>query len=141
MGKPKARCGTDAAYRRHLRNGDPVDDACRDAHAATRRASRRSPAAPTTPTTPTAPEPPDAETADDGDADDLELIVKTLRKAFVKIAADDPTKLAPIAREFRTAVESKRGPVEPPKELTLAEQLAQARAARAARAQSQGAAS
>ncbi|GAA3009137.1 hypothetical protein [Microbacterium aurantiacum] len=140
MGRPKAPCGTDAAYRRHLRNDEPVDEACRDAHAATRRASRRSPAA--APSAPKTTEPPDDDdVADDGETDDLELIVKTLRKAFVKIAADDPTKLAPIAREFRTAVESTRGPVEPPKELTLAEQLAQARAARAARTQSQDAAS
>lgn len=28
--KPKA-CGTFAAYRRHIRNGEPVDDACREA--------------------------------------------------------------------------------------------------------------
>jgi hypothetical protein len=73
--------------------------------------------------------------------DDLELIVSTLRTAFKTVAEKDPTRVAPIAREFRAAVEATRGPAEPPKELTLAEQLAQARAARAARAQSEGAAS
>jgi hypothetical protein len=26
------RCGTEAAYQRHLRRGEPVDAACRDAH-------------------------------------------------------------------------------------------------------------
>jgi hypothetical protein len=71
----------------------------------------------------------------------MDLIVKTLRTAFVKVAAADPTKLAPIAREFRSAVEAVNGPGKPAKELSLAEQLAEARAARASRAQSQGAAS
>jgi hypothetical protein len=132
MPRAKAPCGTEAAYRRHLRNDEPIDAACRDAHAQTRRATRRSPSASTS----TASSAPDASTAD---GDDMELIVSTLRTAFVNIAASDPTKLAPIAREFRAVVESTRGPVEQPKELTLAEQLAEARAARAARAQSQGA--
>ena len=73
------------------------------------------------------------------DGDDMELIVRTLRKAFVVVAEKDPTKLAPIARAFQTAVEATRGPVEAPKEMSLAEQLAEARAARAARTESQGA--
>ena len=141
MGKPKAPCGTDAAYRRHLREGVEPDEACREAHAAARRGDRRSPAArgslnrskPAPKSDPAS----DAADADAGEPDDMTLIVRTLRKAFVDIAAADPTKLAPIAREFRSAVEATRGPVEPPKELTLAEQLAQARAARAARAASQ----
>lgn len=30
-------CGTEAAYRRHKRNGDDKCDACRDAHAAYER--------------------------------------------------------------------------------------------------------
>lgn len=129
MGRPKAPCGTDAAYRRHLRNGEPVDDACRKAHTMAGRAHRRSPAAGVGDASPGA-----AAAASDGDGDDMQLIVDTLRKAFKAVAAEDPTKLAPIAREFRAAVEAARGPVEPPKELTLAEQLAEARAARAARA-------
>lgn len=37
MPRPRARCGTDAAYRRHLRLGEQVDDACRRAHADTLR--------------------------------------------------------------------------------------------------------
>ena len=128
MPRAKAPCGTEAAYRRHLRNAEPMDAACRDAHAQARRAARSSLAAAATPS------------ADpQADGDDMELIVNTLRKAFVDIAAKDPTKLAPIAREFRSVVEAARGPVEAPKELTLAEQLAEARAARAARTESQGA--
>lgn len=31
-GRPKAPCGTDTAYRRHLDRGEPVDDACAEAH-------------------------------------------------------------------------------------------------------------
>ncbi|MDI9889963.1 hypothetical protein [Microbacterium sp. IEGM 1404] len=137
MGKPKAPCGTDAAYRRHLRNGETVDDACRDAHAAARRGDRRSPADTPRPTfVATAPETPtdESEEPEQDDLDDLALIVSGLRSAFKKIAKDDPTKLAPIAREFRAAVEAVRGPAEPPKELSLADQLEAARSARAARA-------
>lgn len=37
MPRPRARCGTDSAYRRHLRLGERVDDACRRAHADTLR--------------------------------------------------------------------------------------------------------
>ncbi len=134
MGKPKAPCGTDAAYRRHLRNGETVDEACRDAHAAARRGDRRSPAAAPKSVPLFKPDPPPSDTSDDDEIDDMALIVKTLRGAFVQIAAEDPTKLAPIAREFRAVVEAVRGPVEQPKELSLADQLEAARAARAARA-------
>lgn len=28
-----APCGTDSAYKRHLRYGEPADEACREAHA------------------------------------------------------------------------------------------------------------
>lgn len=137
MGRPKAPCGTDSAYRRHLRNNDPVDAACRQAHTEAQRAGRRSPAAARPGT---AQDSSSDQSTDAPAVDDLELIVSTLRKAFTAVAEKDPTKVAPIAREFRAAVEAKRGPAEPPKELTLAEQLAEARAARAARAKSQDAA-
>ena len=65
--------------------------------------------------------------------DDLQLIVDTLRVALKATVKKDPSKIAPIARELRYAVEAARGPVEAPKEMTLAEQLAEARASRAAR--------
>jgi len=32
-----APCGTDSAYQRHRRRGEPIDAACREAHNATRR--------------------------------------------------------------------------------------------------------
>lgn len=64
----------------------------------------------------------------------MKLIVDTLRSAFTKIAEADPARLAPIAREFRAAVEASRATAPAEKELTLADQLAAARAARAARA-------
>ena len=38
--RPLAPCGTEAAYDRHIRNGEPKDDACKAAHAATIRAER-----------------------------------------------------------------------------------------------------
>jgi hypothetical protein len=90
------------------------------------------------------PTPDDASTVprpadDDAQPDDMKLIVDTLRTAFKLIAESDPTRLAPISREFRAAVEAVRGPAETPKELTFDDQLAQARAARAARAASKGA--
>lgn len=38
-GRPRsAPCGTRSAYQRHLRNKEPIDDACRDANSASRRA-------------------------------------------------------------------------------------------------------
>lgn len=37
----KAPCGTPAAYSRHLRNKEAVDDACREAHNTSRREYRR----------------------------------------------------------------------------------------------------
>lgn len=43
MPRPRARCGTDSAYRRHLRLGEQVDDACRRAHADTLRGGLGSP--------------------------------------------------------------------------------------------------
>ncbi|KDA05859.1 hypothetical protein DC31_13855 [Microbacterium sp. CH12i] len=107
MGRPKAPCGTESAYRRHLRNGEPVDDACRDAHAEGRRNSRRSPAASAAPVAPALSDAVD----DDVVQDDMKLIVDTLRTAFTSIAKKDPTRLAPIAREFRSAVELSAGRV------------------------------
>ncbi|MBB2956980.1 hypothetical protein [Pseudoclavibacter helvolus] len=129
MGRPKAPCGTDSAYRRHLRNKEPIDDACREAHAAERRAARRSPAD----ASPTFTPPSEPETvAEQPEGDDMKLIVDTLRTAFKTVAEKDPTKLAPIAREFRSAVEASQTDADVPKEKSLAEQLSEARAARAA---------
>ena len=33
-------CGTDAAYQRHVKNGEPIDDRCRDAHNAAQNKRR-----------------------------------------------------------------------------------------------------
>lgn len=38
--RPPAPCGTPSAYDRHTRNGEPIDDACREAHNAKRRQSK-----------------------------------------------------------------------------------------------------
>jgi WhiB family redox-sensing transcriptional regulator len=40
-GRPKSDCGTYAAYRRHLDRGEPVDDACAEAHEADKARRRR----------------------------------------------------------------------------------------------------
>ncbi|MFJ2502560.1 hypothetical protein [Microbacterium sp. NPDC087592] len=139
MGRPKAPCGTDAAYRRHLREGVEVDEACRRAHTAAGRKSsgRTKPRAAAKPEFTPAPEAPP--TDDVEQPDDMKLIVDTLRTVFKNVAEKDPTRIAPIARVFQTAVEATRGPVETPKELTLADQLAAARAARATRTAGKGA--
>jgi hypothetical protein len=140
MGRPKAPCGTDAAYRRHLREGVEVDEACRRAHteAGRRSSGRKSPrfvAASGTEISAHA----DVTDRPAGETDDMKLIVDTLRTVFTTVAEKDPTRIAPIAAVFQKAVEATRSPVEPPKELSLADQLAQARAARAARAAGKGA--
>ena len=139
MGRPKAPCGTDAAYRRHLREGGEVDEACRRAHTEAGRKSsgRTKPRAAAKPEFTPAPEAPP--TDDVEQPDDMKLIVDTLRTVFKNVAEKDPTRIAPIARVFQTAVEATRGPVETPKELTLADQLAAARAARATRTAGKGA--
>ncbi|MGK5731391.1 WhiB family transcriptional regulator [Streptomyces sp. URMC 124] len=44
-GRPPAKCGTESAYQRHVREGEPIDAACRAAHnvqAAKYRARARS---------------------------------------------------------------------------------------------------
>lgn len=40
-GRPLAPCGTKSAYERHRRKGEPIDQACRDAHALANREYRR----------------------------------------------------------------------------------------------------
>lgn len=40
-GRKPAECGTRAAYQRHQRKGEPIDQACRDAHALGNRQYRR----------------------------------------------------------------------------------------------------
>lgn len=40
-GRQLAPCGTESAYSRHLRKGEPIDQACKDAHAQACRQYRR----------------------------------------------------------------------------------------------------
>lgn len=42
VGRPQSPCGTRAAYQRHLRNGEPVDEACRNANNRSASTYRRS---------------------------------------------------------------------------------------------------
>lgn len=53
---------------------------------------------------------------------------------MLKVAEDSPDKVAPLARELRATLLAMTAGSEKPKELSLAEQLAEARAARASRA-------
>ena len=132
MPRPRARCGTESAYRRHLRHGEPVDDACRRAHNENNRL-RRNPTATPQPVDQvevlTAEEPAALAAGDD----ELAHVIRVLREVFDKLAESDPGRLAPIARLYLTALDAAKEPVEVPKELSLAEQLAEARAARVAR--------
>lgn len=124
MGRPVSPCGTEAAYKRHLRRSEEPCDPCRVANRDTQRAKRdRRERVPVS----------GVSVGADG-SDDLALIVDTLRVAFLSVAEGAPEKVAPLAREFRAAVVAQSGPVDVPKELSLADQLAEARAARAARA-------
>lgn len=120
MPRPESPCGTLAAYKRHLRRSETPCEPCRIAKRDAQRDARA-----TEPHEPVMPPP---------GVDDLTLIVDTLRGAFLTVAENEPEKVAPLAREFRAAVLAAADPAGAPKELTLAEQLVEARAARAARA-------
>ncbi|MBK3563190.1 MULTISPECIES: WhiB family transcriptional regulator [unclassified Streptomyces] len=41
QGRKQAECGTRSAYQRHQRKGEPIDQACKDAHALGNREYRR----------------------------------------------------------------------------------------------------
>ena len=120
MGRPQAPCGTQSAYRRHLRNDEPPCDACRVAHREGRRAERGS-AAPDLGVEPVAPGP---------DVDPLVFARDQLVNAIGIVSVSDPSRLAPLVGELRKVVAEMGGIQERPK--SLAEQLADARARRAA---------
>lgn len=120
MGRAESPCGTVSAYKRHLRRNETPCDPCRDAKRNAQRDARKLPGAITNKV--------------DADTDDLMLIMDTLRSALVAVADSAPDKIAPIAREFRAAIAAASEPADKPREMSLADQLAEARAARATRA-------
>jgi hypothetical protein len=133
MPRSLAPHGTVAAYKRHLRHHEEPCVPCRDAKRDARRAEylasrgRKGESADAETTSP--PVSPD-------DLGDLELIAQTLRASMLKVAKESPEKVAPIARELRATLVALGAGSEKPKEASLADQLAEARAARAARATS-----
>jgi len=135
MPRPPAPCGTYSAYKRHKRLGERVDAACEKAQherVAEVKANRKSAL--------TAERtlrivPPPAPRATTSRLDMLREALDVVNTAIQVVATEDPTKLAPLIREKRElareidAIESDgANPV-----ATLADQLAAATAARAAR--------
>lgn len=145
MPRAKAPCGTYTAYKRHLRDSEEVDSACRKAqkeHDAARSTSvgaRRSRSkladpAPEPPIEPPAPTP----TTDEGHVSRLEVLKELLeeqRQLLPALRRTDPSRAYLLMREQRETVREiaeiqGNGQA---KGVTLADQLAEARAARAAR--------
>lgn len=132
MGRPASPCGTDAAYKRHLRNGEDPCPECRKAHTAKRRTDRR-PAnlgealALIHVEARSATSEPDARSA----KTDLEWTRDRLIDAIRSTSAEDPTKLGSLTRELRetwkalAALDAGEGDAE--------DDFTRARAARAAR--------
>lgn len=112
MPRPKAACGTYSAYKRHLRDGSDVDDACRQAskersRAQTQQRKDNAPAALK----------PDAESWEDFDLErreappeagdgiaafdrgrDLRWNLGLVKSAMQEVAEKDAAKLAPLSK-------------------------------------------
>lgn len=152
MPRPRAACGTISAYRRHLREGTPVDDACREAKRAHNRARSTSAAArieraaaeeaekTAAAAAAAAPAPPaELPTTEEGHVSRLEVLkemLQTSRDTFAALKGREPSRLYLLLREQREIVREiseiqGNGQV---KGVTLADQLAAAREARAQRA-------
>lgn len=148
MPRPLAACGTYTAYKRHVRRGEPVDADCRAAQktrdgarstSAPARAQRaaKKPAAPAAP--PTAPVTA-APLTHDGHVSRVEVLVEMLqdsRELVKKLRDSDPARAYLQMREQREILRELsglqgNGQV---KGVTLADQLAAARANRKSAAQ------
>lgn len=139
MPRPKAPCGTYSAYKRHLRDGSPVDSACewardertREVAAARRAAKTGKPVLSI------------VEAASAGAGDDEKRMTRAevlregldvVREAIRVVKDTEPTRLAPLLKEQRE-IARELGEIEAAegaKGDTLAEQLRRARAARQA---------
>lgn len=93
MPRAKAPCGTYSAYKRHLRDGEPVDPACRQASVERSREQTRSRAesAPPVPVAVREAPPVAAKTRQES----LEWNLRLIESAMVEV---DPTKLAPLSK-------------------------------------------
>lgn len=146
MPRPKAPCGTISAYRRHLREGSTVDSACREAKRAHNRSRSNSAAARAERETVQAakkaaeaalPAVTPAPEDEQGHVSRLEVLKEMLddSRALVKaLMKSDPARAYLQLREQREIIREiseiqGNGQV---KGVTLADQLAEARARRAA---------
>ena len=130
MARPKSPCGTDAAYRRHLREGEQPCVRCRDAHRAA-NAAHRAASAVVGEVVVEVPEPVDSERVGD-----LRAQRKALQLAIDWALGNDPKAVPAASRELREVnaeLERLTGPVSEGVP-SLADQLAAARAARETRA-------
>jgi hypothetical protein len=113
MPRPKAKCGTYSAYKRHKREGEPVDEACRrasDERVAEQRDGRKA-GTPKKPVTPPADEFGDWEDFDSERRDQVEIPpsgrsrqerlewqLSLLEEALAVVATSEPAKMAPLAK-------------------------------------------
>jgi hypothetical protein len=136
MPRPKAPCGTYSAYKRHLRDGSPVDPACEAARnarteqvAAQRKAAKAGKPVLTL-----------VATADSSEGtpyrrvDVLREGLEVVRDAIRAVAQTEPARLAPLLKEQREIARElgELEAAEGAKNDSLAEQLRRARAARQA---------
>ena len=132
MARPKAPCGTDAAYRRHLREGEQPCVRCRDAHRAANAVHRAAPVV-VGDVDVEIPELVDSERVGD-----LRAQRKVLQLAIEWALGNDPKAVPAASRELREVnaeLEKLTGASSDVQGVpSLADQLAAARAAREARA-------
>ena len=131
MARPKAPCGTDAAYRRHLREGEQPCVRCRDAHRAANAVHRAAPVV-VGDVDVEIPELVDSERVGD-----LRAQRKVLQLAIEWALGNDPKAVPAASRELREVnaeLEKLTGASSDVQGVpSLADQLAAARAAREAR--------
>lgn len=96
MGRPiTAECGSESAYRRHLRKGEPVDEACRLAHTKAKREERADIARPESPVAEVSmPETLDRQR-------DLEEQRVVLWQTIKWATENDPARVAAASKELR----------------------------------------
>lgn len=95
MSRKPSPCGTKAAYERHLRKGEPVDDACRRANTVSQRQKRDAARRPEVALDGVeVPEPV-------GRLADLERQREVLWRAMQWAIQDDPARVAVLSKELR----------------------------------------
>ena len=97
MPKPPAPCGTKAAYERHLRKKEPVDDACRRANTVSKRQQRDDSRRPAPDKEPEPVNEPEQVTREA----DLEAARTVLWRSIQYAVAEDPTRVSGLVKELR----------------------------------------